>query len=573
MSTIQVHISPAQASGFLQVTLTIPTAGLNDLRLEAAAWRHGRYQVQNFAARIRGLAAFAGDKKLRTRKETKDIWHIELQENEQITVSYEYNGNDLNAGSCYADGQLWLLNFPPLVLRVQGQEKAPIAIRLALPENFDVATSLPKGEKHGELSAKNWHELIDSPVLAGAALNYASYRVEGCDTQFHFWSTANYAPSEKVLQEFKAFTEVQIKLFREFPANEYHFLNVITPYFFYHGVEHLKSTVIVLGPDYQMQSKAHWGHLMGVSSHELFHAWNALSMRPAEITPDEFGQERYFRTGYVIEGVTTYYGDLMLARSGVFDAPRYYEELDTLLVRHLTNAGRHRNSVGDSSVELWLDGYENITPGRKTSIYVKGALVAFLLDVKIRKKFKSEKSMDDVIRLLYETYGKGKTAFEEKEYWAVCEEVLGEPVADFFARFTDGTEDLQPHLWEALTFLGLQAERVPDTQPLAERFGLKVGAEGKMLKVLAVDEASAAHALLQKDDEIIALGGYQVAGMNAVQALAQQAEKLEIHFFRKQRLHAVTLPASSGYFGRFRVQENPSASAEAIAQRKHWLGC
>jgi len=48
--------------------------------------------------------------------------------------------------------------------------------------------------------------------------------------------------------------------------------------------------------------------LIGVASHELFHCWNVKSIRPIEMMPYDYTKENYSASGYVYEGVTTYYG-------------------------------------------------------------------------------------------------------------------------------------------------------------------------------------------------------------------------------------------------------------------------
>src|SRR3989304_7536298 len=117
-------------------------------------------------------------------------------------------------------------------------------------------------------------------------------------------------------------------MMKDFPFETYHFFFQILPTKFYHGVEHLNSTVIALGPSYNLMKGDLYEDLLGVSSHELFHAWNIKNIRPKEMHPYDYTKENYSKLGYVCEGVTTYYGDLFLYRSGV------YSEFDYLKTVH-----------------------------------------------------------------------------------------------------------------------------------------------------------------------------------------------------------------------------------------------
>lgn len=141
--------------------------------------------------------------------------------------------------------------------------------------------------------------------------------------------------------------------------------------------------MIVLGPD--DEGEGLYTDLLGVSSHELFHAWNIIRIRPQELLPYDFTKENYFTTCFVAEGVTTYYGDLFLRRSGIFDDVAYYRELQVYMKRHFENNRDAQQSLAESSWDLWLDGYEKGIPKRKVSVYHKGALVALILDITIRK--------------------------------------------------------------------------------------------------------------------------------------------------------------------------------------------
>jgi predicted metalloprotease with PDZ domain len=134
------------------------------------------------------------------------------------------------------------------------------------------------------------------------------------------------------------------------------------------------------------RGKAYMLICLGVSSHELFHAWNIIRIRPKEMLPYDFTKENYFRTCFVAEGCTTYYGDLFLKRAGVFSDETYIKELQVYMKRHFENCAHATQSLADSSFDLWLDGYEKGIPNRKVSVYHKGALVALVLDLFSEKK-------------------------------------------------------------------------------------------------------------------------------------------------------------------------------------------
>ena len=150
--------------------------------------------------------------------------------------------------------------------------------------------------------------------------------------------------------------------------------------------------------------------------------------------------------GYIAEGVTTYMGDLFLFEAGVVDLAGWCGLMTKLLERHLNNPGRLNMSVAASSFDTWLDGYRLGVPGRKGSIYVEGAVLAFLCDCRIMAATDGQASLSTAMKLLWERFGQPSKGLEASDmYWNVLAEVAGEPLDDFRRDHAEGTEDT----WDA----------------------------------------------------------------------------------------------------------------------------
>ncbi|MBD0259066.1 MAG: hypothetical protein ICV83_25385, partial [Cytophagales bacterium] len=160
-------------------------------------------------------------------------------------------------------------------------------------------------------------------------------------------------------------------------------------------------------------------------------------------------------------GLTTYYGDLFLVRSGFFSPAAYLAELNGTLNRHFNTSNGAALSLTESSLDLWLDGYVAGVPGRKVSIYHKGALTALLLDLEIRQCTNDARSLDDVVRGLWERYGQKNIGYSHADYVDLVEEVAGRPMHDYFAACITGTAPLQQRLAAALRHVGCALEVTP----------------------------------------------------------------------------------------------------------------
>ena len=440
-------------SHFLNIEMVIDNIQSNTIELQLPAWRPGRYELQHFAKNIQRFEVFSFQEVVQFHKITKDRWLIYTTDLEEVTVKFIYFANIQNAGSSFIDESVMYVNFVNCMPYVQGRMDEPCELEMVLPKEYKIACGMPTGNHI--FHPKNYCELVDSPLLASPYLQHQSYQVENID--FHVWFLGNYTPNwTKLLAEFQRFTEKQIHVMGSFPEKDYHFINWILPTSFYHGVEHRNSTMIVLGPD--SEGDGLYNDILGVSSHELYHAWNICKIRPVEMMPYDFTKENYFPTGFVAEGITTYYGDLFLVQSGIFTLEQYLKELETILKRHFEQDGKAFQSLVESSYDLWLDGYLQAIPHRRVSIYQKGAVVSLILDLMIRLRFGHQKSLETVMQILWERFGKTCIGYSLEDYQRVCEEVYGRSLSSYFKDCIHGNMPLESMVNELLDAFGLQMQ-------------------------------------------------------------------------------------------------------------------
>jgi predicted metalloprotease with PDZ domain len=399
--------------------------------------------------------------------------------------------------------------------------------------------------EYGKYIADNFEELADSPFIASRAIQSASYDCGG--SRFHIHFNGECRPDwDRIISDFRKFTEVQLKFWGAVPVKEYHFLIQVLNTKFYHGVEHQKSTVICLGPGHSLNNGKTYEDLLGVCSHELFHAWNIKYIRPVEMNPYNYTRENYARTGYVYEGFTTYYGDLMLRKSGVFTDEQYFETLEERLDKHFHNPGRFNLSVADSSWDTWLDGYVPGVPGRKTSIYDEGNLIAFLIDVLIRQHSQNAASLQDLCRKLCVDFAQKGKGYTEEDVIRIAESLGGVAVKSLFTDLVYGTHSYEPALLDCMAYLGLKIEIMPNAH-LNERFlGFKCQEAGGISKITAIaPESPAWKAGLSLSDELLAVNDCILKNdlNNWLQYFKSQDLRFTIN--RMGRLKTVTLPPAS----------------------------
>ena len=458
--------APEPGSGFLHIDFQIPEVPAGTLDIHLPAWRPGRYELQNYAANIRSVTAFDTENNtLPIIKTNRNTWQVQTQATTALTIRYQYFARQMDAGSCWLDETLCYLNFSNCLFYIKDRETQACQAILQLPPDYQIGCGLPVQKTATgaiQLTATDFYELTDSPLVAAATLQHIDYQIH--HTTFHIWTrNEGYAadmPAWK--RDFERFTALQGSLFGGFPFSEYHFLLFLLPHKAYHGVEHRNSTVITLGvfseetgAEPAALDTLYHTDLPGIASHELFHAWNICRIRPAELLPYDLSRENYFHTGYVAEGITTYYGDLMLVRSGVWNREAFFAKLAKTLNRHFTTSDHASQNLLQASFDLWVDGYKEGIPGKKVSIYHKGCAVALLLDLEIRKLTDNQASLDKVMQQLWEHFGKQGRGYTHEDFIQTCENVAGQPLTAFFERFVAGNAPVFEPLQQALQGAGV----------------------------------------------------------------------------------------------------------------------
>ena len=558
-------------SRYIDIEFTTSNPDGGEVLLQLPSWRPGRYELGNFARNIQRFHVFdAAGESLPFKKLTKDSWLVHANGAESLTVRYNYYAAQPDAGACWVDEEFFYINPVHCCLYVPGRLHESCSLEFRLPENYRYATSLKSTGKAGFV-ADDFDELVDSPVLASASLQHQHYDVNGC--RFHVWIQGECHPDwKRLLADFRKFTEVQVKTMVDFPFTEYHFLVLALPYKFYHGVEHLRSTVLAIGPGSELMQPSVYTDFLGVASHELFHAWNVKTIRPVELMPYDYTTENYSRLGFVYEGVTTYYGDLFLVRCGSYDVGQYFKEIDLRLQRHFDNYGRFHTPVADASFDTWLDGYGPGIPHRKTSIYDEGSILALMADLFIRRSTGGKRSLDDVMRALYVDFGKRGIGYSERDYMSLLELTADAPMTDFFMDYVYGTENYEPLLRELLDAHGCELHRSPALTVAERDFGFRIYADTTVTRVSAVAPLSIAdRSGIAKEDELIAVNGQKIE-VNLESLLAEAGNKTELTLFspmRRQR--EITLQkGNEQYYHRYNIRRKEDTSLDSELLFRAW---
>ncbi|MPT27901.1 MAG: M61 family peptidase, partial [Achromobacter sp.] len=430
-------------------------------------------------------------------------------------------------------------------------------------EGWKVYTSLPEARGHrgaarrhgfGLYLAPDYDALIDHPVEMGTP-QVARFTAHGAEHELVFTGVAPNLDLARITADVRKICETQIAFFeprsKRAPfldsADRYVFMTMVTGDG-YGGLEHRASTALmtarkdlpVLG---QLGQGEGYRGFLGLVSHEYFHTWNVKRIKPQAFVPYNLAQPDLTRLLWVFEGFTSYYDDLLLLRSNAITQNDYLRLLAKTITSVARTPGRHKQSVAESSFDAWTRYYkpDENSPNALVSYYTKGALVALGLDLLIRQESGGAHSLDDVMRLLWQRYGRdfyrGKAqGLPEDGLPALIQEATGVDARRFIARHAYGTADVPLAALLAPQGVKLQWKASANIPALDAR----TRKQGDSLTLATVLEGGAAHkGGLSAGDVLVAIDGLKVDGAAGLEVLLghyRAGDRVSVHVFRRDEL-------------------------------------
>jgi predicted metalloprotease with PDZ domain len=583
--TIQA-IQPA--AHLFEVTLVLAKPDPAGQVFSLPAWIPGSYMIREFAKNVVTLSAVAGGKALSVTKSDKHTWQLPPGVKEPVTLTYTVYAWDLSVRTAHLDATHGFFNGTSVFLRAHGCEDQPQFVDIRPPQGVDaawrVATSLPPadGERgaaercsFGLYRAANYDELIDHPVEMGT---FTLAGFEACGVPHAVAITGRHdCDLTRLVEDLKPICENQIRMFGEpAPMARYVFL-VMAVGDGYGGLEHRASTALLCSradlpyPGMEGQSDA-YRQFLGLCSHEYFHTWNVKRIKPAAFVPYDLSREGYTRLLWAFEGFTSYYDDLVLIRSGRITIPDYLKLLAKTITQVHKGSGRRKQSVAESSFEAWTKYYrqDENSPNAIVSYYTKGSLVALLLDLRLRADSKGARSLDDLMRALWQRHGQTGLGVPEDGLYALAAEIGGAAVGRWLQALVEGTDELPLEVWLRRFGVSLGWEAASP----APGIGVRTTTEADGVKIANVFDGGAAQAAgLSAGDVIIACDGLKVTAGNFDKLLARRVAggMLVIHAFRRDELMCFELTLQAAAVDTAKLELVARASKATEAQRKAWL--
>jgi predicted metalloprotease with PDZ domain len=478
-------------------------------------WTPGYYQIMDYARNVLNFRAVDGaGAPLAWEKTAKNTWRVRAGQATTIAISYDVYAFRHSVAESYLGDERGFIVPAAVFMHVAGQLRHAATVTVKPYQGWSqVSTGLdPVAGQPNTFLAQDFDILYDCPILVGNQ-EVMTFEVQGVP---HLFAAHNMGALDRkaFLVDLKKIVESAVAVIGEIPYRHYTFL-AIGPNE-RGGIEHLNSAALSFNP-VTIKTPSGYKRWLAFVAHEFFHLYNVKRIRPIALGPFDYDKENYTNMLWVSEGISVYYEGLILNRAGLYTREDTLELFQSAIARYENVPGHLFQSATESSFDTWIDFFNRSENSANTTIsyYDKGAALGMLLDLKIRNETRNRKTLDDVMRALYQSYYKEKQrGFTDKEFREVCESAAGGPLSEIFDVYASTTRAIDYQKYFAYAGLAIDTE---PTEVSGSFLGAVTQDQGGNAVVSSVEwDSPASRAGLSAQDEILAVDGVRVT----TQALA-----------------------------------------------------
>jgi predicted metalloprotease with PDZ domain len=496
----EVTFDPSTAATrTLRVGMTFDVTGSGPVLLSLPAWTPGAYEISNFARWVSNFAATSGGRALGWDKLDYDTWRVRADGAKNVTVTFDYLADSLDNAIAWARGNFVFFNGTNIFLYPEGRPTDFAAtVTVKTDPSWLVTTGMKPAGAARTYTATNYHDLVDMPFFVGQ-YDVDSAQIANKTVRMASWPKGSLKGDARTTfwDHQKKILPAMGAVFNDIPFDTY------TTFIVFDStsgggsaLEHQNSHLGIYTP-LLTESVL----FPSITAHEMIHAWNVKRLRPADMVPYRYSQPQPTTWLWVSEGITDYYSDVVLARSGVIDTTGFIV-LTQGKIEEV--AATPPVALEDASLSTWIHPAD----GTGYIYYQKGSLAGFLLDIMIRDASDNKRGLDDVFRELYQADYKQKwTGFTGEQWWAAVSRAAGGKSFDEFnAKYVDGREPMP--LASVLPLAGFRLTVDSIREP---RLGVSSAPDSSGVRVVEVQPGSPAEAAgLRPGDYLVQVGDISV---------------------------------------------------------------
>ena len=389
-----------------EVELQVESRGAEALDVRLPFWTPGSYLVREHQRHVDGLRAEGDGRELQVEKVDKQTWRVRTSGARAIRIGYRLHCFELTVRTNHVDGTHAFLNPSATAAFVVGRESETCSVRLQLPRGWRAWVALPFED--GVYVAQDYDELADSPFECGPEASHAvhTFTARGVRHELVVWGRGDF-DGHRVIPDLVKIIDAESGIFGGLPYPDGYLFILHLNDKSRGGLEHRRCCALIV-PRFSFVQKTPYEDFLLLVAHEFFHLWNVKRVRPSAFTPYDWTRENHTRLLWAMEGLTSTYEVVALLRAGIVTPQRFLEIWAERITQLLRTPGRLRTSLSQASFDAWIKHYrpDESTPNTTVSYYLKGSIVGFLLDLELRRRSGGAKSLDDLVRSLFEKHGR-----------------------------------------------------------------------------------------------------------------------------------------------------------------------
>ena len=533
-------------------------------------WTPGSYLVREFARNLEQIRAEDDrGRPLRLVKLDKHRWQVERPATGGVHLHYRIHAGELSVRTSWLDPDFTLINATATLLYPESGQAWPQEVWLHLPEGWAGSHADLESPGPHRYRAADYDTLVDNPVVAGRQWALSTFEVEGVPLRLVSTGDLKYWDNAAAAGALQQLAAAHVRFWGELPFGHYSFINLLVEKG--GGLEHDNNTVI-MASRFAQRDRKRWLRWLELASHELFHAWNVRRMRPAGLTRYDLTTENYTRELWFAEGFTSYYQSLLVHRAGLSTEEELLRRLARRIQRAEQTPGRHVQSLEAASFDAWIKFYRPDPQSRnsRVSYYTRGAVVALLLDARLRKQGRI--SLDRFMQAAWQRFR--DNGYRNADLYDLLEEMAGPSMARWLQERVEGTGPLDYAVLR--TSLGLELVRRPEAvqPPELPAAWLDLHFEDDSMIVSRVpDDSSLRSAGLLPGDEVIALDGYRLQRSDWQERLKtyRPGERVPLLVARRGALRSLDVQLEAVPLKKWKLRPAEKRSRGQTRRYRRWL--
>ena len=563
---------PAPHTHYMDVEATFPTDGRPQVELFMAVWTPGSYLVREYERHVETLRARGpSGQTLTVVKNRKNRWLVSTGGAPTISVTYKVYGREMTVRNNWIETDFAMLNGAPTFISMVGGTSRPHEVQIELATGWKgSATALTRGSSEDAYRAEDFDTLVDSPIFVGNPVT-RDFWIGGKAHHLVLEGDTSFFDIDRAAADVQKIVEASVKVMGgRFDYPYYYMLNLVSDAG--GGLEH-KNSFLTMSNRFVTRTRRSYIGWLGLVAHEYFHNWNGKRLRSLELGPFDYENEVHSKSLWIGEGFTDYYAGLLVRRAGISNREEYLDELSDQIEAVQTTPGRLVTSVDMASYDTWIKQYrpDENTPNTTINYYPKGAVIAFLLDARIRQATNGVKSLDDAMQLAYQRHC-GAKGYSLDQFYQAMSDAAGMNLRPFFTSAVETTDEL--NYKEALEWFGLRFRAV-DTRNQRAWLGAGTRTDSGRLVVSSVRRDTPAFAAgLNVDDEILAIDDVRVRadGLNARLEQYRAGQKVGLLVARRDRLTKLEVVLGADPGRPWRLEVDPAATDMQTQRLAAWIG-